>query len=65
VLDQELCTHCSVCTGQCPTGALSVDGDSMELLFSNDDCISCGICIPACPFGALSSTEASFGNGGT
>ncbi len=54
-LDEDLCTHCTACTGQCPTGALSVDREDMSLLFRNEECISCGICIPACPYGALSS----------
>jgi ferredoxin len=63
-LDENLCTHCTVCSGQCPTGALSVDRDDMSLLFRNEECISCGICIPACPYGALSSCETPAKGGG-
>jgi NAD-dependent dihydropyrimidine dehydrogenase PreA subunit len=64
VMDEDLCTACTACTGQCPTGALSVDREDMTLVFRNEECISCGICIPACPYGALSASGAGFGTGG-
>jgi len=62
--DEDLCTDCTACTGQCPTGALTVDREDMSLLFRNEECISCGICIPACPYGALSTSGAASGAGG-
>jgi Fe-S-cluster-containing dehydrogenase component len=64
VRDEDLCTDCSVCTGQCPTGALTLDREDMSLVFRNEECISCGICIPACPYGALSASDVSWNGEG-
>ena len=50
---EERCTHCTVCVPRCPTGAIVVDRNSMEISFNKDKCIVCGACIPACPYEAI------------
>jgi len=47
------CTHCTLCVPLCPTGAIIVDRDKMEVSFDKDKCIACGACIPACPYKAI------------
>lgn len=51
----EQCVSCTACTPLCPTGALSVDKNSRELVFDHTKCIICEACIPACSYGALES----------
>jgi len=43
------CTHCGACLAVCPTEALTVDRDSMEVNFDYDECAACELCIKACP----------------
>lgn len=47
------CTHCTVCVPLCPTEAIVVDREKMEISFDKDKCIACGACIPACPYRAI------------
>ncbi len=51
--DEELCTHCTACVGQCPTEALSVDRETMQVSFDPEMCIACGMCKDVCPTGAM------------
>lgn len=55
--DEAMCIHCGACTAVCPTGALSINRDTMEVLFSPDMCSVCELCITACPVRAM---KASF-----
>ena len=50
---EDKCTHCTKCTPTCPTQAMYVDRETMEVSFIKDRCIACGLCIPACPYKAL------------
>jgi L-aspartate semialdehyde sulfurtransferase ferredoxin len=50
---EDKCTHCTACTPTCPTQAMSVDRDTMEVTFIKERCIACELCIPVCPFKAL------------
>ncbi|MDP8293031.1 MAG: 4Fe-4S binding protein [Candidatus Orphnella occulta] len=43
------CTQCGVCVGVCPTGALYVNRENMEVIFDIEKCIACELCVPACP----------------
>jgi len=52
--DADRCVHCGTCTGVCKTGALSLDHQTMEVLFDPEKCVSCGQCELACPVAAMS-----------
>jgi len=43
------CTHCGACVAVCPTEALSMDRESMEVIFSGEECVACELCIKVCP----------------
>ena len=47
------CTLCMACTGACPSGALSTNGDLPQLVFRESLCHQCGICEEICPEKAL------------
>ena len=47
--DDEKCTHCGACTAICPTDALFIKRDTMEVLFEPEKCSGCELCVPACP----------------
>lgn len=55
--DDAGCIHCGACTAVCPTQALSIRRETMEVLFSIDLCVGCELCIAACPVRAM---KASF-----
>jgi ferredoxin len=47
--DEDRCTHCGACTAICPTGALSIRRETMEVIFDSEMCSGCELCVPACP----------------
>ena len=47
--DDKRCTQCGVCVAVCPTGALYVNRENMEVIFDIEKCIACELCVPACP----------------
>ena len=54
ILDRTKCTMCTLCTQECLSGALIVDGvESVSLVFEEDKCDSCGLCIKVCPENCL------------
>jgi ferredoxin len=55
VIDEEVCVDCGLCTGICPTSALSLHPDSFQLMFTRSRCILCEQCIPTCPVQAIST----------
>jgi L-aspartate semialdehyde sulfurtransferase ferredoxin len=55
VIDEESCVHCGLCTGVCPTEALTLDKSSYKLTFVRSRCIVCEQCIPTCPVQAIST----------
>ena len=54
-IDDESCVDCGLCTGVCPTQALTLDPESFRLKFSRSHCIVCEQCVPTCPVGAIST----------
>jgi ferredoxin len=55
VIDEEKCVDCGLCTGICPTEALSLDPATYKLTFTRARCIVCEQCIPTCPVQAIST----------
>ncbi len=55
LIDEESCVHCGLCTGVCPTEALSLDPKTFQLKFVRSRCVVCEQCIPTCPVQAIST----------
>jgi len=55
--DESSCIHCGACTAVCPSGALFVNRETMEVVFSPEMCSVCELCIKTCPVRAM---KASF-----
>ena len=53
IIDEERCVDCGLCTGVCPTGALTLDSQSFRLKFMRSRCVVCEQCIPTCPVAAI------------
>jgi L-aspartate semialdehyde sulfurtransferase ferredoxin len=51
--NEERCTHCGVCVAICPTEALFVNRDTLEVGFDNEKCVACELCIKVCPTHAM------------
>ncbi len=54
-IDENLCVDCGLCTGVCPTEALTIDRNTFRLKFSRSRCVVCEQCIPTCPVEAIST----------
>ena len=55
VIDRDVCVDCGLCTGVCPTEALTVNSETFQLVFTRSRCIVCEQCIPTCPVQAIST----------
>lgn len=55
LIDEDSCVHCGLCTGICPTEALTLEPSSFKLTFTRSRCIVCEQCIPTCPVQAIST----------
>ena len=55
LIDEESCVDCGLCTGVCPTEALTLDPQTFQLKFKRSRCIVCEQCIPTCPVQAIST----------
>jgi L-aspartate semialdehyde sulfurtransferase ferredoxin len=55
LIDEEQCVDCGLCTGICPTQALTLDPETFKLNFLRSRCIVCEQCIPTCPVQAIST----------
>jgi len=53
VIDEHACVHCGLCTGVCPTQALTLHPQTFQLQFSRSRCIVCEQCVAACPVEAI------------
>jgi ferredoxin len=58
LFNESLCIHCGACASVCFPGALNLDQQSAELVFSPEKCVACELCIKACP---LRLFELNFG----
>ncbi|MGQ9920889.1 MAG: NIL domain-containing protein [Desulfobacca sp.] len=51
---EERCSHCTACTGLCPSRALYVaDPQLRTIAYDQERCIACGLCVKACPYRAM------------
>ncbi len=55
VIDDNSCVDCGLCTGVCPTEALTLDPETFHLKFRRSRCIVCEQCVPTCPVGAITT----------
>jgi len=55
LIDEDICVDCGLCTGVCPTEALTLDAKTFKLNFMRSRCIVCEQCIPTCPVQAIST----------
>lgn len=55
LINEESCVDCGLCTGVCPTEALTLDPQTFRLKFSRSRCVVCEQCIPTCPVQAIST----------
>ena len=55
-IDEDVCVHCGLCTGVCPTEALTLDPQTAMLVFTRSRCVVCEQCIPTCPVNAISTS---------
>ncbi len=55
LIDETSCVDCGLCTGVCPTEALTLDPKEFRLNFTRSRCIVCEQCIPTCPVQAIST----------
>lgn len=54
-IDENLCVECGLCTGVCPTQALTLDSQTFRLKFARNRCIVCEQCVPSCPVEAITT----------
>ena len=55
LIDEDSCVDCGLCTGVCPTEALTLDPETFQLKFWRSRCVVCEQCIPTCPVQAIST----------
>lgn len=55
IIDEEICVHCGLCTGICPTESLTLNQQTYKLQFNSSTCIVCEQCISTCPVQAIST----------
>ncbi|MGB3765674.1 MAG: NIL domain-containing protein [Phormidesmis sp.] len=55
IIDKDMCVHCGLCTGVCPTESLQLEAQTHKLVFVRSRCIMCEQCIPSCPVQAIST----------
>jgi ferredoxin len=50
---EERCVHCGVCASVCATNALSIDRETMKVIFDYHRCVACELCVKVCPVRAM------------
>lgn len=51
IVNEEKCTGCGACVGECPVDAIEMKAD--KACVDEDTCIDCGACVGACPVEAI------------
>jgi heterodisulfide reductase subunit A len=60
VVDESVCSGCSLCEKMCPYGALSLSEKERVMKVSRALCKGCGACTGACPSGAISLSNFTY-----
>jgi Dissimilatory sulfite reductase (desulfoviridin), alpha and beta subunits len=55
MVQKDECTGCGICVDDCPSGAISLDGDGICTI-DKEACTECGICVDACPAEAITES---------
>lgn len=55
MIDEQVCVDCGLCTGVCPTQALTLHPQTYQLQFTRSRCVVCEQCIPTCPVQAITT----------
>ena len=50
-VDEDLCICCGICESECPTGAISCNGNSYQI--DRRECVACYCCVDVCPVRAI------------
>ena len=53
VWQPDICIQCGACASFCPTEALNINRQSMEVSFDNSKCVVCEMCLDCCPTRAI------------
>lgn len=53
-IDADKCKKCSLCSRQCPVGAITGVVGKEPYVIDQSKCIKCGMCMASCKFGAIS-----------
>jgi len=53
VWQEAICIQCGACASFCPTQALDIDRETMQVSFENSRCVVCGMCLDCCPTRAI------------
>lgn len=53
-IDEQLCTKCGICAGECPVGIIEMHGLPIIKEEKEKECLKCQHCLAVCPTGALS-----------
>ncbi|MFP4007710.1 MAG: NIL domain-containing protein [Spirulinaceae cyanobacterium] len=56
MIDEETCVDCGLCTGVCPTTALTLEPETFKLQFERSRCVVCEQCVSTCPVQAIATT---------
>ncbi|MFA5554033.1 MAG: 4Fe-4S binding protein [Phycisphaerae bacterium] len=51
-VDEDKCTGCESCVGECPSEAISMANEKAKV--DPDACVDCGVCVDVCPVEAIS-----------
>ncbi|MGM0771706.1 MAG: 4Fe-4S binding protein [Halobacteriota archaeon] len=52
VINRDECVGCGTCVDDCPSEAISMDGDNIAVVDA-DECLDCGACVDSCPTDAI------------
>lgn len=59
MINHALCKGCDICSGICPTGAISFNVDTKKASIDPEFCVSCGLCSGFCENRAVTKSDGS------